>query len=126
MERMSGPGHVPGPETIPASALDALTQYDWPGNIRERQNVLERSVILTIGSTLHVAMPEFTEAAAPGSSRSRNSEASQASERERIVKALKEAKGQVGGPNGAAARLGLKRTTLQNRMQKSKIARQYR
>lgn len=113
-------------ESIPASALEALTRYDWPGNIRELQNVLERSVILTNGSTLHVAMPEFTEAAAAGSSRSRNSEASQASERERIIKALEEAKGQVGGPNGAAARLGLKRTTMQNRMQKYKIARQYR
>jgi len=113
-------------ETIPSAALDALTRYDWPGNIRELQNLLERSVILTNGSTLHVAMPEFMEAAAPGSPRSRNSEASQASERERIIKALEEAKGQVGGPNGAAARLGLKRTTLQNRMQKYKIARQYR
>ena len=113
-------------ETIPTSALDALTRYDWPGNIRELQNVLERSVILTNGSTLHVAMPEFMETAASGPSRSRNSEASQASERERIIKALEDAKGQVGGPNGAAARLGLKRTTLQNRMQKYKIARQYR
>ena len=113
-------------ETIPTSALDALTRYDWPGNIRELQNVLERSVILTNGSTLHVAMPEFMEAAAPSSARSRSSEASQASERERIIKALEEAKGQVGGPDGAAARLGLKRTTLQNRMQKYKIARQYR
>jgi formate hydrogenlyase transcriptional activator len=112
-------------ETIPTSALDALTRYEWPGNIRELQNVLERSVILTNGSTLHVAMPEFNEAAAPGSPHSRNSEASQASERERIIKALEEVKGQVGGPNGAAARLGLKRTTLQSRMQKYKIARQY-
>jgi formate hydrogenlyase transcriptional activator len=112
-------------ETIPASALDALTRYDWPGNIRELQNVLERSVILTHSSTLHVAMPELMETAAPGLPRGRNSEASQASERERIIKALEEAKGQVGGPNGAAARLGLKRTTLQNRMQKYKIARQY-
>jgi len=112
-------------EAIPASALDALTRYDWPGNIRELQNVLERSVILTNGGTLHVAMPEFMEKAPLVSSRSRNSEASQASERERIIKALEEAKGQVGGPNGAAARLGLKRTTLQNRMQKYKIARQY-
>jgi formate hydrogenlyase transcriptional activator len=112
-------------ETIPTSALDALTRYDWPGNIRELQNVLERSVILTNGSTLHVAMPEFNEAAAPGSPHSRNSEASQASERERIIKALEEAKGQVGGPNGAAARLDLKRTTLQSRMQKYNIARQY-
>src|SRR5271165_680102 len=113
-------------ETIPASALDALTRYDWPGNIRELQNLLERSVILTHGSTLQVAMPELMETAAPASPRSRNSEASLALERERIIKALEEAKGQVGGPDGAAARLGLKRTTLQNRMQKYKIARQYR
>jgi len=113
-------------ETIPASALEALTQYDWPGNIRELQNVLERSVILTNGSTLHVAMPELADAAVPGSQRSRSLEGSHASERDRIIKALEEAKGQVGGPNGAAARLGLKRTTLQNRMQKYKIARQYR
>jgi formate hydrogenlyase transcriptional activator len=55
----------------------------------------------------------------------RNSEASQASERDRIIKALEEANGQVGGPDGAAARLGLKRTTLQNRMRKYLIARQY-
>jgi formate hydrogenlyase transcriptional activator len=113
-------------ETIPTSALDALTRYDWPGNIRELQNVLERSVILTNGSTLHVAMPEFNEAAALGSPRSRNSEASQISERERIIKALEEANGQVGGPNGAAARLGIKRTTLQSRIRKLNIGRQYR
>jgi transcriptional regulator with GAF, ATPase, and Fis domain len=111
---------------IPTSALDALTRYDWPGNIRELQNVLERSVILTNGSTLHGAIPEFMETAPPGSPRSRNSEASQVSERERIIRALEEAKGQVVSPNGAAARLGLKRTTLRNRMQKYKIARQYR
>jgi formate hydrogenlyase transcriptional activator len=113
-------------EKISASALEAITRYDWPGNIRELQNVLERSVILTHGSTLHVAMPELMEAAALESPRNRNSGASQAAERERILKALEEAKGQVGGPDGAAARLGLKRTTLQNRMQKYKIARQYR
>jgi len=113
-------------EMIPTSALDELTQYDWPGNIRELQNVLERSVILTNGSTLRLAMPEFMEKAAPASLHARNSEASQSAEREQIIKALKDAKGQVGGPNGAAARLGLKRTTLQARMQKYNIARQYR
>jgi len=113
-------------ETIPTSALDALTRYDWPGNIRELQNVLERSVILTNGSALHLAMPEFMENAVSASLHRRNSDASQAAERERIVKALEEAKGQVGGPNGAAARLGVKRTTLQARMQKYNIARQYR
>jgi formate hydrogenlyase transcriptional activator len=113
-------------DTIPTSALEALTRYDWPGNIRELQNLIERSVILTSGSTLHVAMPEFMEKSAPASLHSRNSRSSQPAERERIVKALEEAKGQVGGPNGAAARLGLKRTTLQSRMRKYNIARQYR
>lgn len=110
-------------ETIPTSALEALTRYDWPGNIRELQNVLERAVILTHGSSLQVEMSELkvnTETLY-----SRHSEASQTSERDRIIKALAEANGQVGGPNGAAARLGLKRTTLQNRMRKYMIARQY-
>src|SRR5208282_3078414 len=110
-------------ETIPTSALEALTRYDWPGNIRELQNVLERAVILTQGTTLHVEMSELKAKA--DALYSRNSEASQTSERDRIIKALADASGQVGGPNGAAARLGLKRTTLQNRMRKYLIARQY-
>jgi formate hydrogenlyase transcriptional activator len=113
-------------DTIPTSALEALTRYDWPGNIRELQNLIERSVILTKGSTLHVAMPEFIEKSAPASLHSRNSNTSQAGERERIIRALEEAKGQVGGPSGAAARLGLKRTTLQSRMGKLNIARHFR
>jgi len=111
-------------ETIPTSFLEALTRYDWPGNVRELQNVLERAVILTHGSSLQVEMSELKANAE--TLYSRPSEASQASERERIIKALAEANGQVGGPNGAAARLGLKRTTLQNRMRKYMIARQYR
>jgi len=111
-------------ETIPTSALEALTRYDWPGNIRELQNVLERAVILTHGTTLHVEMSELKANA--DTLYSWPSGASQASERDRIIKALAEANGQVGGPNGAAARLGLKRTTLQNRMRKYMIARQYR
>jgi formate hydrogenlyase transcriptional activator len=111
-------------ETIPTSFLEALTRYDWPGNVRELQNVLERAVILTHGSSLQVEMSELKANAE--TLYSRPSEASQASERDRIIKALAEANGQVGGPNGAAARLGLKRTTLQNRMRKYMIARQYR
>src|ERR1022692_3122255 len=110
-------------EEIPSSALEALTRYDWPGNIRELQNLVERAVILTLGTSLHVEVPELI-AKAP-SLYCRHSEASQASERDRILKALAEANGQVGGPDGAAARLGLKRTTLQNRMRKYMIARQY-
>jgi formate hydrogenlyase transcriptional activator len=111
-------------DTIPTSVLDALTSYDWPGNIRELQNVLERSVILTNGSALQVPMHELSAKAAPvtwhGPSAAPNN-----SEREAILKALEEAKGMVGGPNGAAARLGLKRTTLQSRMRKFNIARQF-
>src|SRR5208283_3290938 len=67
-----------GIETIPTSVLDARTHYEWPGNIRELQNVLERSVILTSGSTLHLTMPEFMEKAAPASLHGRSSAPSQA------------------------------------------------
>src|SRR4029450_9980055 len=105
---------------------ESLVRYDWPGNIRELQNVLERSVILTSGSTLDVSIPEVTANAAPRTIHSRTLNASQVTEREQIIKALEEANGQVGGPNGAAARLGLKRTTLQSRMRKYKIAREFR
>jgi formate hydrogenlyase transcriptional activator len=73
-------------DTIPARALSALTRYDWPGNIRELQNVIERSVILTTGNTLNVAMPELTEMAGPVSLRSRNLGTSQGAERERIIR----------------------------------------
>jgi formate hydrogenlyase transcriptional activator len=111
-------------ETIPTSTLEALTRYDWPGNIRELQNVLERAVILTHGTSLHVEVSELMAKA--DSLYCRHSEASQTSERDRIIRALAEANGQVGGPHGAAARLGLKRTTLQHRMRKYMIARQYR
>ena len=113
-------------DTIPTSVLAALTNYDWPGNIRELQNVLERSVILTNGSVLQVAMmPELNGKGVPSASQDISPAESENAERERILKALEQAKGQVGGPNGAAARLGLKRTTLQSRMRKYNIARQF-
>ena len=112
-------------ETIPASAFETLTRYNWPGNIRELQNVLERSVILTNGSSLRLAMPEFAGDVSLVALPDGLADATEAAERERILKALEEAKGQVGGPNGAAARLGMKRTTLQSRMRKYKIARLY-
>ena len=107
------------------TALEALTNYDWPGNIRELQNVIERSVILTNGPELHVAMPEFTGKSAPVPLHGRVPRGAEAAERARILQALKEAKGLVGGPDGAAARLGLKRTTLQSRMRKYNIGRLY-
>jgi formate hydrogenlyase transcriptional activator len=113
-------------DKIPTSAMDALTEYDWPGNIRELQNVLERSVILTHGNTLQIAMPDLGKTSGSRMLSTLGSKASQTAERQAIVKALEDAKGQVGGPSGAAARLGIKRTTLQSRMRKLNIARQYR
>jgi len=112
-------------EEIPATALEALTRYDWPGNIRELQNVIERSVILSQGPELRIAMPEFNRELAPVVLVGRVANGSEDVERARILEALKEAKGQISGPDGAAARLGLKRTTVQSRMQKDMNARQF-
>ncbi len=104
-------------ENIPAAAMRKLTQWHWPGNIRELQNLVERAVILTRSSTLAIAVPELANGAAPpATARSEN-----AGEQENILRVLKEVKGRVGGPNGAAARLGLKRTTLITRMKKMGI-----
>lgn len=111
-------------ESIPKTAIEALTGYDWPGNIRELQNLIERSVILTQGSILQVAMPEFTNSTV--AKPVRKSELSSSQEREKILRALKEARGVVGGTDGAAAKLGLRRTTLQSRMKKLNIDRDYR
>ncbi len=111
---------------IPSAALEALSLYDWPGNVRELQNVIERSVILSDGPDLHIIMPEYSvKEAAAAALDSPVASASEDAERRRILQVLKEANGQVGGPNGAAARLGLKRTTLQSRMRKYNIARLY-
>lgn len=112
-------------DTIPSAALEALTRYDWPGNIRELQNLIERSVILTAGNTLNISLPESTERSSSTRLSTSPANSSHIAERELIIKALEDAKGQVGGPDGAAARLGLKRTTLQSRMRKLKISRQY-
>ena len=96
-------------DTIPTSALEALTRYDWPGNIRELQNVIERSVILTNGSTLHVAMPEFMEKSAPASLHSRNSRTRlSATERERIIKSAGGSKGPGWRPGRRGRSPGLK------------------
>ena len=112
-------------DTIPTSVLEAITNSDWPGNIRELQNVLERSVILTNGNVLQVPMTELTGKAIPITLNGKSPAEPHNAERASILKALEEARGQVGGPDGAAARLGLKRTTLQSRMRKFNIARQF-
>jgi formate hydrogenlyase transcriptional activator len=109
-------------DSIPSAAIDALTNYQWPGNIRELQNVIERSVILSPGRVLQIAIPEITKLS-PASPRAPRLDES--AERERILQALLESCGKVSGPDGAAARLGLRRTTLQSRMKKLQIERQY-
>jgi formate hydrogenlyase transcriptional activator len=110
-------------ESIPSAVIEALTAYDWPGNIRELQNVIERSVILSPGRVLQVALPEIAKSS-PVSSRT--APLDESAERERILHALRECGGKVAGSHGAAALLGLRRTTLQSRMTKLAIQRQYR
>jgi formate hydrogenlyase transcriptional activator len=115
-------------ETISSETMNALCQYRWPGNIRELQNVIERSVILSSGPTLNVpvaelhsrAMPVPAKDTAPAKSERRTPVRSILAEvdRSEIIRALKEADGRVGGSGGAAARLGLKRTTFITRMKK--------
>ena len=104
-----------GIEAIPAEAMAALTGYSWPGNVRELEHFIERAVILTQGSDLEVTIAELKPSAPTGPA---NISTLEAAEREHILRALEEANWVVGGPNGAAARLGMKRTTLQSRMQK--------
>ncbi len=111
-------------ETIPSEAMEALTNWNWPGNVRELENLMERAVILTRGSVLHVPLAELRnggETAAPAITGALTT--LEEAEREHILRALRESKWVVGGPAGAAARLGLKRTTLQSRMQKLGITR---
>ncbi len=104
-------------ESIPARAMDAMVAWPWPGNVRELENFLERCVILTRGQELYVPISELRQP--DGSSTEESPLASlQDAEREHILRALRESNGKVGGADGAAARLGMKRTTLQSRMLK--------
>jgi formate hydrogenlyase transcriptional activator len=122
-------------DAIPADTMRALTRYPWPGNIRELQNVIERAVILTSGPVLTVRAedlrpPNQTPASLPASPSAANGngftatgtgkivEALDEAERRQILAALEKSHWIVAGPEGAAARLGLKRSTLQSRMQK--------
>ena len=113
-------------ETIPPEAMDALVKWKWPGNIRELENFLERAVILTRGPVLHVPLAEIE--AMQEEEEEENEAVStnptlQAAERETILRALRDAKGVIGGPGGAAERLGLKRTTLNSKIKKLGIER---
>jgi len=113
-------------DAIPAETISALAQYPWPGNIRELQNVIERAVILTTGQILNVRGEDLRspDEASPsavsvsGTPARNMREALEQSERGQILAALEKSNWKLAGPDGAAARLGLKRSTLQSRMRK--------
>jgi formate hydrogenlyase transcriptional activator len=111
-------------ETIPSSVMDALVCYPWPGNVRELQNVIERAVILSEGATLQMTVSELQAktAAAVAPSTAVSGTLSD-TEREHILRVIRETNWVLGGPKGAAARLGMKRSTLQWKMKKLGISR---
>jgi len=108
-------------ETIPEEAMTALCRYTWPGNIRELQNFIERAVILTPDSVLKIQTSQLQDSM-PVTSTVPNT--LEDFEREHILQTLRETGGVIGGRNGAAARLGVKRTTLFSKMEKLGISRQ--
>jgi formate hydrogenlyase transcriptional activator len=105
---------------IPAETMDALKRYHWPGNVRELQNFIERATILTSGSTLQAPLSELSQASREVPRKARTLAES---ERDQIMRALRESQWVLGGPGGAAERLGLKRTTLFYKMRKLGITR---
>ena len=125
-------------EYIPADAMDALVQYSWPGNVRELENLVERAVLLSPGKELRIPLSElkpsglaaansdpaspFASLASPASLTSSISTLEEA-ERQHILRALRQTQWRIAGPKGAAALLGMKRTTLQARMRKLRIRR---
>jgi formate hydrogenlyase transcriptional activator len=107
-------------ETIPSETLDLLIRYSWPGNIRELENLIERAVIVSPGPVLRVPLSELKVPVEPAAGEILTLEAAQ---REHVLKALEATNWVLAGPGGAAAKLGMKRTTLQSRMQKLGLTR---
>jgi formate hydrogenlyase transcriptional activator len=114
-------------DSIASETMRALVRYDWPGNIRELQNVIERAVILSPGPSLKVSLTDLKSRREPvvqrleppaGNGNGNMQSVLDETERAQILRALDQANGVVSGPEGAAARLGMKRSTLQFRMQK--------
>src|SRR5258706_13144126 len=107
-------------ETIPSAAMDALCRYQWPGNIRELQNVIERAVIISTGPALSVDVSDLkfpkagpaVEPASPKSSNSALHDVLKETERQQIIRALKQSNWVVAGPKGAAPHPWSKRCTL--------------
>ena len=119
-------------DTIPSAAMDALCRYHWPGNIRELQNVIERAVIISTGTALNIDVSDLklpkSDRTAEGSASSNSPNGTlhnvlEETERQQILKALRQSNWVVAGPNGAAEHLGMKRTTLQQRIRKLGIVR---
>ena len=107
-------------DSISTEGMTTLSRYDWPGNIRELENLIERAVILSKSSVLHIPLAELRDRAEESP---QATETLAAAERDHILRILKETNWVIGGPSGAAARLGMKRTTLQSKMQKLDISR---
>jgi formate hydrogenlyase transcriptional activator len=107
-------------ETISSPVMEAFASYTWPGNVRELQNFIERAVILSPGSNLRPPLAELRQT----TTQSRSSKLStlEEVEREHVLRAIRESNWIIGGPNGAAARLGMKRTTLAYRIRKLNIS----
>jgi DNA-binding NtrC family response regulator len=108
--------------SIPEQAMEVLANASWPGNVRELQNFIERAVILTQGSELNVPIVELKDGMRAHRSNSvptiHSATTFHDAERQAIINALKAASGKIAGTNGAAERLGLKRTTLQNKIRR--------
>ncbi len=112
---------------IPVETMDVLLRYSWPGNVRELKNVIERAVILSPGKILRPSLDELQQSSRTndpdGANKSDDLTTLKDAEREHIIRALTATNWVVGGPEGAAARLGLQRTTLIAKMQKLGITR---
>lgn len=107
-------------QAVPSGSMDRLVRYHWPGNIRELHNLIERSAILTNGDTLRIPLQELEEREEGPASDASDipSGTLEDIEKEAIIRALRDTRGVIGGPKGAAARLGMKRTSLIYRMEK--------
>src|SRR5262249_33782602 len=109
-------------ETTPAETMAALTRYPWPGNIRELQNLIERSVILSHGPVLQIPIQDLDNCTAPRRDDEKDQTLEEA-QRAHILAILKETRWVLGGAGGAAVRLGINRSTLQFRLKKLGIVR---
>jgi formate hydrogenlyase transcriptional activator len=101
-------------ESISAASMRNLARWHWPGNVRELENLVERAVVLSRGEKLEILVPELAD----GSMSTAAAGLDKFDKQDMILRVLKDTKGRVGGPDGAAARMGLKRTTLITRMKK--------